>query len=120
MLLQEVWVAADVELLRQAAAEGGLPHSFHFLCGAIGSGLLLLSRFRIAQVSTQAPPGRGACGAAEPGSHPQPVAPAVGMLQPLAPPRAAQHVEAGPPAPGLTNRRSRSNLTPPAATRLLC
>ncbi|EFN60044.1 hypothetical protein CHLNCDRAFT_133272 [Chlorella variabilis] len=59
MLLQEVWVAADVELLRQAAAEGGLPHSFHFLCGAIGSGLLLLSRFRIAQVAFQPYTARG-------------------------------------------------------------
>jgi sphingomyelin phosphodiesterase 2 len=51
LMLQEVWVAADVELLRQAGAEGGLPHSFQFLSGAVGSGLLLLSRFRIVQAA---------------------------------------------------------------------
>jgi hypothetical protein len=49
--LQEVWVEADVRLLQQAAAEGGLPHSFYYLSGAIGSGLLVLSRHRIVQAS---------------------------------------------------------------------
>jgi len=47
----QVWVLADVERLRQAGAEGGaLPHSFHYQSGALGSGLLLLSRFPIAEV----------------------------------------------------------------------
>ncbi|PRW50999.1 neutral sphingomyelinase [Chlorella sorokiniana] len=50
--LQEVWVLADVERLRQAGAEGGaLPHSFHYQSGALGSGLLLLSRYPIAEVA---------------------------------------------------------------------
>ena len=48
---KQVWVLADVERLRQAGAEGGaLPHSFHYQSGALGSGLLLLSRFPIAEV----------------------------------------------------------------------
>lgn len=47
----QVWVARDAEWLRQAGAEGGaLPHSFHFQSGALGSGLLLLSRYPIAEV----------------------------------------------------------------------
>lgn len=49
--LQEVWVAADAALLRQAAAEGALPHSHLFSSGAIGSGLLLLSRWPITAVA---------------------------------------------------------------------
>ncbi|KAL4444071.1 hypothetical protein ABPG75_011808 [Micractinium tetrahymenae] len=51
VLLQECWVEADVEALRQAGAEGRLPHSHHYSSGAIGSGLLLLSRFPIAEVA---------------------------------------------------------------------
>lgn len=53
VLLQEVWVAADVELLRQAGAEGRLPHSFHYSSGTLGCGLVLLSRFPISEVRTQ-------------------------------------------------------------------
>lgn len=50
-LSKQVWVLADVERLRQAGAEGGaLPHSFHYQSGALGSGLLLLSRYPIAEV----------------------------------------------------------------------
>lgn len=47
----QMWVLADVERLRQAGAEGGaLPHSFHYQSGALGSGLLLLSRYPVAEV----------------------------------------------------------------------
>lgn len=47
----QVWVARDAERLRQAGAEGGaLPHSFHYQSGALGSGLLLLSRYPITEV----------------------------------------------------------------------
>lgn len=37
----------------QAGAEGRLPHSHHYSSGAIGSGLLLLSRYPIAEVRGQ-------------------------------------------------------------------
>lgn len=47
----QMWVLADVERLRQAGAEGGaLPHSFHYQSGALGSGLLLLSRYPVTEV----------------------------------------------------------------------
>ncbi|KAL4429990.1 hypothetical protein ABPG77_004360 [Micractinium sp. CCAP 211/92] len=51
VMLQECWVEADVEALRQAGAEGRLPHSHHYSAGAIGSGLLLLSSFPIVEVA---------------------------------------------------------------------
>ena len=48
VLLQEVWVRADAELLQRSAAAGQLPHAFAFRGGALGPGLLLLSRHPIA------------------------------------------------------------------------
>ncbi len=47
-----MWVLRDVQLVTRAAAEGGLAHSFHYQSGAIGSGLLLLSRHPIVDVSS--------------------------------------------------------------------
>ena len=50
VFLQEVWVRTDAQLLTEAAAQGGLMHAAHFQGGAIGSGLLVLSRHPILEV----------------------------------------------------------------------
>ena len=42
--LQEVWVRSDGDYLRQRARESGLNYSRLFYSGALGSGLLILSR----------------------------------------------------------------------------
>ena len=51
VLLQEVWCGEDVAALRQAGAEGRLPHSAHFQGGALGPGLLLLSAFPVLETA---------------------------------------------------------------------
>lgn len=51
MFLQEVWVHSDAALLRAEAAKGALQHAVHFQGGAIGAGLLVLSRHPILEVS---------------------------------------------------------------------
>ncbi|GAB4818425.1 hypothetical protein N2152v2_005471 [Parachlorella kessleri] len=50
VFLQEVWVRADAQLLTEQAALGVLQHAAHFQGGAIGSGLLVLSRHPILEV----------------------------------------------------------------------
>ncbi|KAG2484861.1 hypothetical protein HYH03_016347 [Edaphochlamys debaryana] len=47
ILLQEVWVDADVQLLTSAARQAGLTHCMHFKSGVFGSGLVTISRYPI-------------------------------------------------------------------------
>lgn len=54
VVLQEVWVRDDVALLREHAARGPLRHAAHFQGGAIGAGLVVLSRHPILEVGPQA------------------------------------------------------------------
>jgi len=42
--LQELWVRSDAEYLRHRAKESGLQYSRYFSSGALGSGLMILSR----------------------------------------------------------------------------
>lgn len=63
VVLQEVWVHDDVALLREHAARGPLRHAAHFQGGAIGAGLVVLSRHPILEVGPQAGDGPAAvCG----------------------------------------------------------
>lgn len=47
VLLQEVWVQADVAVLQAAGAAGGLAYHEHHRAGVFGAGLLTLSRWPI-------------------------------------------------------------------------
>ncbi|KAK9793185.1 hypothetical protein WJX73_009213 [Symbiochloris irregularis] len=48
--LQEVWVQFDARAIARAAAEGPLKHSFHFVSGLFGAGLMVLSQHPIQTV----------------------------------------------------------------------